>query len=403
MRLPHLDDAERRRRIAVRHAVAPEHRLPATDGVVGAVRAVGALHSTEPHSVHLAAHARVRDLVVEDVERALHRDRTVVKQLAMRRTLWTVEPSQLPALLGSSSARVAGTERARVVKDAVLHGLTDDGERWFEQATGAVLDRLSDGSELSAVQLREQVPELAGTFTVGAEKKYGGTFNIAPRVLTALAATGVIVRGGNGGHWRTSRPRWTSTTTWLGELPEPLPEAEGWAELVRCWLARFGPGTEADIVWWLGATKGIVRGALAHVGAEQVSLDGGGTGWVLPGDTDPTDDPGPWAALLPVLDPTLMGWRERAFYLPAEHVPYLFDSNGNGGTTAWWNGRVVGCWVQDEAARVEVLLRDGEADRIGRQGLDALALEAERVTAFLAGTVISSVYKSALMKGVPLP
>ena len=84
-----------------------------------------------------------------------------------------------------------------------------------------------------------------------------------------------------------------------------------------------------------------------------MSLDGGGTGWVLPDDVEPVDDVEPWAALLPVLDPTVMGWKERDFYL-GPHAPHLFDSNGNAGTTAWWDGRIVGCWVQDDAGVVEV-------------------------------------------------
>ena len=82
---------------------------------------------------------------------------------------------------------------------------------------------------------------------------------------------------------------------------------EGYRELVRRWLEAFGPGTEEDIVWWLGATKSVVRAALAELDAEAVSLDHDGVGWVLPGDAGETPDPGPWAALLPVLDPTVMG------------------------------------------------------------------------------------------------
>lgn len=152
------------------------------------------------------------------------------------------------------------------------------------------------------------------------------------------------------------------------------------------------------MVWWLGATKGIVRSALAAVAAEQVMLDSGATGWVLPGDTERTEDPGEWVALLPVLDPTLMGWRERAWYLDPAHVPHLFDTNGNGGTTAWWNGRVVGAWVQDDDAVVRVLLGEDLPVHARR----ALQVEAARVTAFLDGTVISSVYKSAMMKGAVL-
>src|SRR5699024_5526773 len=136
---------------------------------------------------------------------------------------------------------------------------------------------------------------------------------------------------------------------------------EGYAVLVRHWLRTFGPGTVEDLQWWLGSTKTAVRGALAAVAAVPVSLDGGSTGWLLPDDLDPvdTEDVGPWAALLPTLDPTTMGWRQRGFYLDPAATPYLFDTNGNAGTTAWWQGRVVGAWVQDDDAVVRVVPAPG--------------------------------------------
>ena len=124
----------------------------------------------------------------------------------------------------------------------------------------------------------------------------------------------------------------------------------------RRWLRSFGPGTEADLVWWLGATKGAVRRALGELDAVEVSLSEG-VGYLLPDDLDDLPEPEPWAALLPVLDPATMGWKQRDFYLDPEDRPYLFDTNGNGGTTAWWCGRVVGCWVQDPDGVVVVVPR----------------------------------------------
>ena len=182
-------------------------------------------------------------------------------------------------------------------------------------------------------------------------------------------------------------------------MPEPTDEAAGYAAIVRRWLATFGPGTVEDVQWWLGSTKGAVVRALADVSAEQVVLDDGSTGWVLPGDTGTTDGVEPWAALVPTLDPTTMGWRGREFYLDREHVPYLFDTNGNAGTTAWWDGRIVGCWVQDEQGVVRLsLLVDLDA-----HALAALEAEAERLTAWLDGTVVGNVYASRQMKLARLP
>ena len=76
-----------------------------------------------------------------------------------------------------------------------------------------------------------------------------------------------------------------------------------------------------------------------------------------------------------------------------------FDSNGNGGTSAWVNGRVVGCWVQDDDGRVVVL----PATPLTKRHRNLLHDEADRLTTFLDATVITNVYKSRLMKGERLP
>ncbi len=351
------------------------------------------LHATEAPSVYLSLWARVDGLTVDDVDRALYDDRSLVKQLAMRRTLFVFPRDLLPAAWGSASARVATALRTRFAKEIEQAGLTSDGAAWLVAAEEAALARLADGSELSAQRLREEVPELGGRLDVG-KGKYATTVSVAPRVLTQLGVEARIVRASNAGHWRTARPQWTAMGTWLGgDVPEPAKEREGYAELVRRWLRTFGPGTEADVVWWLGSTKTAVRAALADVGAVEVGLDGGATGFVLPDDLEPEPDVEPWSALLPVLDPTVMGWKERGFYL-GEHGPMLFDTNGNSGTTAWWDGRIVGCWVQDPDGVVVLhLLED-----VGSEARAALEDDATRLTTWLDGHRVSTVYPSIAMK-----
>lgn len=356
-----------------------------------------ALHATEAATVHLAVWARTRDVDVAEVDAALYERRTLVKQLAMRRTLFVFPRDLLPAVWGSAAARVAAQQRARMLKDVIVHGIATDPEAWLERACAAVVDRLRTGEELSAAQLRQQLPELEGRLLLSAGKKYEADVSVAPRVLTLLGAEGRIVRATNAGHWRLNKPAWTSMVAWLGadEAEAAWKEAEGYAELVRRWLWSFGPGTEDDLVWWLGATKGVVRRALVDVAAATVSLDGGAVGWVLPDDVEPVPPVGPWAALLPVLDPTTMGWKTRDFYLAPDHRPFLFDRNGNGGTTAWWDGRIVGCWVQDGDGVVRTILRED----VGADGRAALAAEAERLTGWLGGQRITTVYASAQMRG----
>jgi hypothetical protein len=388
----HIPDSERRARLARRHALAPGFRASDPEA---ATRAVTVLHSTEPATVYLSVWARVDGVTVTDVDRALYVDRTLVKQLAMRRTLFVFPRDLLPAAWGSASARVADTQATRLAKEVEKAGLADDGLVWLEDAKAAVLQVLGEGRALTAQEIRERVPAIEARLDLAPGKAYGVNVPVGPRVLTQLGVEGKLVRGENAGHWRISKPRWTTMADWLGDVPPRAKPDEGYAELVGRWLRSFGPGTEADLVWWLGATKGAVRAALAAVGAVEVSLDGGGTGWVLPDDVEPLEAVQPWAALLPVLDPTVMGWKERDFYLGA-HGPQLFDSNGNAGTTAWWDGRIVGCWVQDDEGAVEVRLLE-KLPTIAKKALEA---EAERLTAWLDGVRVGTVYPSAAMKVV---
>jgi len=369
----HIPDSERRSRLARRHALAPAHRAADPEA---ATRAVTVLHSTEPATVYLSLWARVDGVTVADVDRALYDDRTLVKQLAMRRTLFVFPRDLLPAAWGSASARVAAALGARLAKEVESHNLADDGAAWLEDAKAAVLDVLA-GQALTAQEVRARVPALEGRLDLSPGKKYAANVPVAPRVLTQLGVEGSIVRGANAGHWRLSKPRWTLMSDWLGDVPPATKADEGYAELVGRWLRSFGPGTEDDLVWWLGATKGAVRAALAALGAVEVSLDGGGTGWVLPDDVEPEDDVEAWAALLPVLDPTVMGWKQRDWYL-GPHASQLFDSNGNAGTTAWWGGRIVGCWVQDDAGVVEVRLLE-KLPRTGPPGQRAVRAEGRRL------------------------
>jgi hypothetical protein len=383
-----ISTAERRSRLARRHGIAPGLRSPDAEA---ATTAMTVLHSTEPATVYLSLAARVDGLTVADVDKALYDDRSLVKQLAMRRTLFVFPRDLLPAAWGSASARVAETERKRIGKDAVASGVTDDGDGWLAAARSAVLSELARGPATSA-ELRSRLPELQGTVTISPGRKWGGEVPIAPRVLTWLGAHGSIVRGANQGHWRQSRPAWTLMSEWLGEEPAALEVRAGYAELVRRWLWTFGPGTRNELAWWLGSTRTDATRALAEVGAVAVAVDGG-EAWVLPDDVDEVEPVAPWAALLPVLDPTVMGWKERDFFL-GPHAGALFDRNGNAGTTAWWDGRIVGCWVQDDDGVVQLrLLEDVPA-----AGVAALEAEAERLSAWLDGQRVGTVYSAPAMR-----
>jgi Winged helix DNA-binding domain len=386
-----IDVAERRARLARRHRLAPGSRA---HDVVEAAASLVCLHATDPATVHLSAWARVDGLTVADVERALYVDRSLVKHLAMRRTLFAFPRDALALAQAGASDRVADGERRRLVRDVEKAGLRPDGERWLLDASEQVLAALSDGREASSSELRAEIPLLEGSIAYGEGKSWGGQAPVGPRVLTTLSAAGRIVRASNDGRWTTSRPRWASMAAWLGEEIAPVPEAAGVAGLVERWLRAFGPGTAADIKWWLGSTVAAVRKALSSLDAVEVDLDGR-IGYLLPDDLEPTAPVGPWAALLPPLDPTTMGWFERDWYL-GPYKEQLFDTSGNAGPTVWWDGRIVGGWRQTDANEVELQMLED----VGADGRRALEHEAARLTEWFGGVRALPRFPSPLSKAV---
>ncbi|MGW0041516.1 winged helix DNA-binding domain-containing protein [Rhodococcus sp. NPDC003348] len=384
-----VDATQRRARLARRHRLAPG--VGAAD-VVDAARSLVCLHGTDPATIYLSARARVPGMTVADLDRALYEERSLVKHMAMRRTLFVLPRAALPFVQAGASNRVADNERRRLVREVEKAGLFDDGAAWLREAGDAVLDALSGGEPLSYTTLREKLPLLNGSMSYGEGKSWGGQVSIGPRVLTVLSAEGWIVRATNDGPWRVSRNRWATTESWLGGPIETVTEAEGAAWLVAEWLRAFGPGTEADLKWWLGSTLTAVRKALSALDLVEVDLDGQ-VGYLMADDAEPVEPVEPWAALLPGLDPTTMGWRDRDWYLGPHKEP-LFDSNGNAGPTAWWDGRIVGGWWQDDAGRVVVHLLEG-VDPAARRALDA---EAEALTEWLGGVRVMLRFPSPLAK-----
>jgi Winged helix DNA-binding domain len=384
-----VDAEERRTRLARRHRLATRERA---GDVVEAARSVVCLHGTDPATVYLSAWARVEAMTVADLDLALYRERSLVKHLAMRRTLFVFPRDTMGDAQSGASDRVAGAERRRLVRDVERADLHADGEAWLEEACLEVLAALSGGREARSAELRREIPLLEGSFAYGEGRSWGGKISIGPRVLTVLSATGRIVRASNDGPWYTSRPRWASMEDWLGEEPVAPPEAEGVAGLVERWLRAFGPGTAADLKWWLGSTVTAVRRALADIEAVEVDLDGR-IGYLLPDDLEPPDHVEPWAALLPPLDPTTMGWYERDWYL-GPHREQLFDTAGNAGPTIWWDGRIVGGWRQDEAGAVVLQMLED----VGADALRAIETESARLTAWLDGTRVLPRFPSPLFR-----
>jgi hypothetical protein len=366
--------AERRARLVLRHRLTPQAR---TGDVLEAARSVVALHSTDAVTVFLSVHARTSNVLPTDVERELYEERTLVRILGMRRTLFVVPRELVPVVYAACTRTIAARERRRLETMIGDSGISTRPGAWLTRASTAALRTLETRGEAFTSDLTKDVPLLARRLRFGVGSRFEATQSVASRVLPQLAMEGRIVRGRPRGTWMNGQYRWVPMETWLSGGVEEMETEAAQAELLRRWLAAFGPATETDVRWWTGWTAREARAALAAVPHAEVDLDGA-VGFVLAEDLDPVGAAEPSPALLPTLDPTTMGWKERDWYL-GPHAPILFDTNGNAGPTVWWDGRVVGGWSQR---------RDGEIvfrllEDVGGDAVDAVEAEAARLAEWL--------------------
>ncbi|MGE0881073.1 MAG: winged helix DNA-binding domain-containing protein [Acidimicrobiia bacterium] len=335
-----VTDDERRARLGVRHFLAPGHRAP---NVAAAAHGLCGLHATDPASVYLSARARVDRATVADIQREMYDERTVLRMLGMRRTMFVLDRSQVSVVQAACTDAVAARERRTLVAMLEDGGVTKNATRWLAETEAAVIDALEARGEATGAQISAAVPAMATKVVIRPDKKWGGEIGVGSRVLTLMAAEGHIVRGRPKGSWISSQYAWTPTDRWLPEGIAPMPTADARAMLVDGWLHGFGPGTLADIAWWTGLSQRDIKAALTAIDAVTVLLEDGTAAYLAADDSAVVAAPKPWVALLPALDPAPMGWTQRDWYL-GPHKQALFDRSGNVGPTVWSGGRIVGGW-----------------------------------------------------------
>lgn len=342
---PTPSDALRRARAAAQLV----HR-PRTAGVADVVGRLLAVQAQDLRAARLALRARTPGLTAGDVDAALTDERSVVVAWLMRGTLHLVGRDDYPWLLALTAPSRLSTSRRRLAQEGVA---PEDAER----AMTIVERALADAGPLTRAQLAERIAA-KGIRTEG---------QATPHLLMLAALRGIAVLGPlreDAGH------AFALARDWLGAAPvAELAGAErdaALAELARRYLAAHGPAAPGDLAAWSGLP---LRDARAGLGAIAPELAERSDDLVDLAAREPAPDAIP-ARLLGAFDPYLLGWKDRAFAVPARHARRVHPGGGMLRATATVDGRAVATW---SAARGAV-----ELEPFGRLPAGArAALEAE--------------------------
>jgi Winged helix DNA-binding domain len=333
-----IDPNERRARLAERHRLLPRTR---TDDLPQIADDLVALHSSDPVTVFLSAMARMAHPSIEAVEKSLYIDRSLIRHHGMRRTLWVATPPVVRLMHAAATRDLLANERRRTCQLLARSGV-EDPEQWLAEAEKLVLTDLRQYGPSTAREIGQRSEALRQRLHLAPGKAYAAVQSAHSRVLYILGFDGKMLRG-QPSNWINGAYRYVDAESWLPGGLGDLDPRQASAVLADRWLQRFGPATTADLQWWMGWTMKRTKQALADCGAVEADLEGT-PGW-LSADDPPVGPVEPWVAALPGLDPTIMGWKQRDWYLPSTSME-VFDRAGNGGPSLWVDGRVVGAWAQ---------------------------------------------------------
>jgi hypothetical protein len=339
-----IDVEERRARLAQRHRLLPRLR---TDDVVRIADDLVALHSTDPVTVVLSAAVRMMHPSVAAIEDVVYEQRALIRHHAMRRTLWLATPEAVRLMHAAATRKLVAPARRQLLTMLTRAGVAEPAD-WLDGAEDQVVGFLREHGPSTAREIGQRLDGVRVPLQLAPGKPYAATQGAHSQVITLLGFQGRILRA-RPRSWVTGAYAYAAAEDWLPGGLGDLDELTAAIELARRWLRRFGPATTTDLTWWMGWTLGLTRRALEGCGAVPVEL-ADGPGW-LAADDEPVEPGEPWVALLPALDPTTMGWKQRSWYLPAS-AGAAFDSVGNGGPTIWVDGRIVGAWAQDKRGEI---------------------------------------------------
>jgi hypothetical protein len=347
-------------------------RRAARAEALGVVQQICGLHAQVMSSAELTLWARVEDLEPDAVREALWEERNLVKTWAMRGTLHLLPAAELPTWVGAQ-----GVLKPRHHAPSWLRhfGLTHEGAEALIAAIPEALDRRM----LTREELAQEVGRLVGSEELGGKLLHSWGALLKPAAfkgyLLFAPSVGQNVRFARPDQWL---PRW-----------EPADTEEAAREVVRRYLAAYGPATREDFARWFGTSSPAQAGRLIEgLGEEIAPVEiEGSQAWMLAEHVPEIEvaEPSGVVRLLPAFDHYVVAApRDREAVLPKALKGRVYRPQGWLSPVLLVDGRMEGLWRHErEGGRLVVEIKPfaDQPEWVRR----ATEEEAERLARFLGG------------------
>jgi len=334
------------------------------------VEDIGGLHATHPMSPYLSLFVRTRDFKREDLNKALYEERVLGKVRYARKTVYVIPKEWIPGVF--SATREMLDQRLGPYLEYL--GLT---RKDFTGISGSIMKTVA-GKKMTTKEIKK---ELQVDQNISA-------------VVNLMCDQGMLIRGSPVKGWRSNLHTYHLFQEYFPGMDlNAVDEAEAKKSMIKKYLASFGPVTVTDASWWSGFTKTEVRNALEDFKEEILYLKISGLEGnyvMLASDaerlesTQVSDNPS--VNFLPLLDPYLMGYKDRERYLAQEHYTKVFDRSGNVTSTILLDGTIIGVWdfSEEKIPAVKTFLFEKVESIVSKE----IHSHAEKIGKFISGNEV---------------
>ena len=349
-----LSDRELGRATLARQMLLERHQMDAVE----AVGRLGGMQAQEPGPPYLGLWSRLAGFEAAELESAIE-DRKVVRATAMRGTVHLLPARDYTRLQSAIAATLEG-DMARYLASRLegvdVAALVEDGRGLF-----------ASEESMSAAALRDALAKRHPEADVRA---------IAAVVRTSLP----LVRVPDGGRWGfTPKAPFTDAERWIGH---PLRKRPDRPELVRRYLAAFGPASVADMEAWVGG--GDFGPVFEKLDSElrRFKHEAGHALYDLKdAPRPPADAPAP-VRLLPEFDSLMLAHDDRTRVISEAHRKSLTTKNLRVRATVLVDGRVAAFWKLEKSRGTATLVIEPLV-RLRASERKAVLVEAEALAAFV--------------------
>ena len=347
------------------------------DDLLEVTSRVCGVHAQVMSCAELAAAVRREGGKLDDVRSALWEERTLVKTWAMRGTLHLFTAEEMPLYVKTLRTRTAYR------KNVWLKYFNITLEE-IDALIAGVREAL-DGRCLTRQQLADEVVRVTGKPGLAERLRSGwGEF------LKPAAFMGYLSFGPSQGQNVTFvRPdQWTGAADW----PEPDEDEsrDAMRDLLRRFLATYGPSTRDDFARWFGVQPPEVRHVFGDLGDEIVEVDVEGyKAWVLASSLDEMragPEGWPVVRLLAGFDPytVAISTPQRAYLLPEGVQGRVYRTAGWISPVVLVDGYVRGVWTYNRS-RTELSVTVDAFGPVAPKVKRGIEVEAERLADLLGG------------------